>query len=90
MCNLLGIAADCYSLEEFDCSEVSMARGTSTLVFKAICQLLSKFPSLKQVAHAYVPMYRGPHQEWSKQARPLNKYPCSDVATLKKKLNLLR
>ena len=46
ICELSGIAADCYSLEEFDCGPVFMVGGTRNLVFKAICRLLSKFPSL--------------------------------------------
>ena len=45
---LSGIVADCDALEEFDCY-FSTRRGMSTEEFKAICQLLSKFPSLKRV-----------------------------------------
>jgi hypothetical protein len=42
---LSAVAGDCDALEEFDCNFSRM----STEEFKAICQLLSKFPSLKRV-----------------------------------------
>ena len=45
MGELSGVAGDCDALEEFDCNFSRM----STEEFKAICQLLSKFPSLKRV-----------------------------------------
>ena len=51
---LLGIVRDCDALEEFGC--MNLFRPTESLTeistddFKAICQLLSKFPSLKRVA----------------------------------------
>jgi hypothetical protein len=46
---LSGIAADCGNLEEFGYNLPLPLDGTSTDDFKAICQLLSKFPSLKRV-----------------------------------------
>jgi hypothetical protein len=45
---LSGVAADCDALEEFGYN-LSPPRGISNDDFKAICQLLSKFPSLKRV-----------------------------------------
>ena len=45
---LSGVAADCDALEEFGCN-LSSPSGISNDDFKAICQLLSKFPSLKRV-----------------------------------------
>jgi hypothetical protein len=47
---LSGVAAKCDTLEEF-CYDLS--RRMSTDEFKAICQLLSKFPSLKRVTNHY-------------------------------------
>ena len=45
MGELSGVIGDCDSLEEFDCNFSMM----STKELKAICQLLSKFPSLKRM-----------------------------------------
>ena len=50
MGELLGIAADCDALEEFHYN----LSHQSTDYFKAICQLLSKFPSLKRVTQEHV------------------------------------
>ena len=47
-CELSGNVADCDALEEFDYNLARLSRG-SIEDFKAICQLLSKFPSLKRV-----------------------------------------
>jgi len=38
-----------------------MVGGTRNLVFKAICRLLSKFPSLKRLTHGYGYRLTGPH-----------------------------
>ena len=49
---LLGIVGDCDALEEFSCNmsqSTESPGGISTDDFKAICQLLSKFPRLKRV-----------------------------------------
>ena len=55
---LLGIVGDCDALEEFSCNmsqSTESPGGISTDDFKAICQLLSKFPRLKRVTQeAYV------------------------------------
>ena len=45
---LSGVAAECDTLEEF-CYNLSQRWSTND--FKAICQLLSKFPSLKRVTN---------------------------------------
>ena len=46
---LSGVVADCDALEEFGYNLVFLSRGKATEDFKAICQLLSKFPRLKRV-----------------------------------------
>jgi hypothetical protein len=88
---LSGIAADCDTLEEFG---FQPGLVSSNEHFKAICQLLPKFPSLKRVTQQ--PASYGIHLvdkvdswrswKWSKQARLLNKPPRSNAAMLKRKL----
>ena len=45
---LSGVVEDCDALEEFDYRFSEMSSEMSFGEFKAICQLLSKFPSLKR------------------------------------------
>ena len=54
MDELSGVVADCDSLEEFCYNLALLSRGLHTEDFKAICQLLSKFPSLKRVTQDQV------------------------------------
>ena len=46
---LLGIVGDCDALEEFSYNLVTPRGGMPTENFNSICQVLSKFPSLKRV-----------------------------------------
>ena len=49
MGKLSDVAAGCGALEEFGYNLVRLSQEMSTEAFKAICQFVSKFPSLKQV-----------------------------------------
>ena len=48
ICGLSDVGEDCDALEEFDYRFSEMSSEMSFGEFKAICQLLSKFPSLKR------------------------------------------
>jgi hypothetical protein len=50
---LSGIAADCDTLEEFGYNLVPLSTTMPTDDFKAICQVLSKFPNLNQVGREH-------------------------------------
>ena len=84
---LSGVAAECDTLEEF-CYKLSPMFIDD---LKAICQLLFTFPSLKRVTNCYEGDLREEdrfkRRSWkcSEQARPSNKCPHSDIATLKRK-----
>jgi hypothetical protein len=96
MVELSGIVADCDTLQEFGYNLTKSLHRMSPDDFKAICQLWSKFPSLKRVKQGNL---RGEvcidlREETRfltflgmvQTARPLNKSPRSSAATLKMKL----
>jgi hypothetical protein len=92
---LSGIAADCDTLEKFGYSlRNAMDEILSIDTFKAMCELWSKFPSLKRVSRNYYGVLLGEENRLTAflemikaKARPLNKSSCSNVciAMLKRK-----
>jgi hypothetical protein len=70
MSELSGIAADFDFLEEFGCNLVFLSKQMPTEDFKAICQLLSKFPSLKRLTRdSWMSIYAGDLLDLSEESR---------------------